>query len=159
LKDKLIGTEAVTLAQKKKEQLNEIGDILLKQSKPKVKKPSLSKKVKSERADKVTEKYVNSLKKDEKTIKLNSDQLVGFGFSLEKNLDMLFAPPSSDSTLQQKKKREPNEYIKFMQTFRKASKGKFNSEAELKEELAKAWKFKKGGVVRNHYLCQLKILH
>jgi hypothetical protein len=133
--------------------LNEIGDILLKQSKLKVKKPSLSKKGKSKEKlndDKITEKYVDSLKKNEKTIKLNSDQLVGLGFSLEKNLDMLLNSSSSDSKeLQQKKKREPNEYIKFMQTFRKANKGKFKSEAELKEELAKAWKSKKGGCNEN----------
>jgi hypothetical protein len=87
LKDKLTGTVAITLAQKKKEQLNEIDDILLKQSKPKIKKPSLSKKKKSKEKDKtnkITEKYLDRLKKDEKTIKLNNDQLIGFGFSLKK---------------------------------------------------------------------------
>ena len=176
LQDRVQGEQAVTNKEKREKLLSEAAEIIKenlrdkKSTKVKTAKLQPSKSQKKPKINSIEEKYIESIKKSqpESKIQLNEQQVLGLGFSLEQNLDLIKnsdigvtdmqskSKPSKKSNPSSKKvnpvsvKREnplskrANPFLEFMKEFRKENAGNFDAKTMMKEG-AKAWNEQKNG--------------
>eukprot|EP01080_Neovahlkampfia_damariscottae_P012914 gene12914-7425_t len=156
--------EAITAKEKKEKILSDAAEILKEKfrNKKSAKKSSqTSVKTPKPKINQIEEKYIESIKKSKPKgkIQLNEQQVLGLGFLLEQNLDLIKnsdigvtemqTKPTKKSTPVSAKKENPsskrkNPFLEFMKEFRKENAGKFDAKMMMKEG-AKAYNEQKNG--------------
>eukprot|EP01080_Neovahlkampfia_damariscottae_P001094 gene1094-10611_t len=164
LKNRIQGEESMTNKEKKEKLLSDAAEIIkenLRDKKSAKKSSQISKLVKTPKPkiNQIEEKYIESIKKSKPKgkIQLNEQQVLGLGFSLEQNLDLIknsdigltpatetLKKKSNPSSVKSEISRKENPFLLFMKEFRKENAGKFDAKTMMKEG-AKAYKEQKNG--------------